>query len=215
MTWNPSHLALCLLFAGGLSACAKQSTTSSPAASEAAQRMPSTGCGQSDARADYGGIQRGSVVRLHPHSPWEDEVNWSEDMGHYVDRVSRVTALAGVDAVGCPGVYVEADAGVFFWRARDLELLGQAPDDRCGQNDLNADYAGIGLGVEVAIQKHRDWFGDLNWDAGMDEKVGQRALVTGFAGVDKAGCPGVTLDVDEGVYFWRVRDLALQASPQR
>lgn len=149
-------------------------------------------------------------MRLHKHAVWEGDTNWSEDMDHYVDQVTRVTELVGVDNDGCPGVHVETDAGVFFWRVRDLEVVQATADDdrRCGQSELAPDYLGLTAGAAVTIGEGSAWFGQKNWVEPMQAFVGKQARVTQLSGVDKAGCPGVALDVDQGAYFWRVRDLA-------
>ena len=147
-------------------------------------------------------------MRLRPHV--EDDVppNWAPDMSFYVDKVTRVERLIGVDDAGCPGVYVEADAQVFFWRVRDLEKLDQmATPSRCGQNEWGAHYLGLEPGMQVEIQEGSDWFGDRNWVEEMTSYVGKTAKVVEQAGVDEAGCPGVSLDVDKETFFWRVRDL--------
>jgi|GEM_PF-4756165 len=165
-------------------------------------------CGQSDDDAHYGDITRGTLVRLH--SPVDEEVppNWSPDMDYYRGQVTAVTEPLGVDGAGCPGVRVEADGGVFFWRVRDIERVEKdAGKDRCGQNELTADYAGLQKGDRVVIQEHRPWYGQENWVDAMDAWVGENATIQQLEGLDESGCPGVTLDVDEGQYFWRVRDL--------
>lgn len=201
-------LSLCLGAAGVLGACAAKqapATTSSPSSASALVGE----CVQSNGRENYQGLRVGSVVRLAAHQPWGDERNWSDQMAHYVGQATRVSALAGVDEAGCSVVSVEADAGVFFWRVRDLQLLSAAPEgaQRCGQNPLTPDYLGIGVGQGVVLGRHRGWFDDANWDAAMDTWVGKPARVTGLSSVDRAGCPGVVVDVDGGVHFWRVRDL--------
>lgn len=165
-------------------------------------------CGQTDENANFADITRGSLVRLH--SPLDDDVapNWSPDMDYYRGQVTAVTEPLGVDAAGCPGVRVEADGGVFFWRVRDLERIETtSSNDRCGQNELTADYAGLQQGDHVVIRAHRPWYGQENWVDAMNGWVGQKATIQSLEGLDEAGCPGVILDVDDGQYFWRVRDL--------
>lgn len=147
-------------------------------------------------------------MRLHEHSDDDVRPNWSPDMHFYVDQVTRVTELLGVDAEGCPGVRVEADAGVFFWRVRDLEVEAETSQaTRCGQNELTADFIGLEPGMTVRVRQGSDWFGRQNWVPEMNAYVGQSSVVTARDGVDEAGCPGVSLALDDGVFFWRVRDL--------
>lgn len=194
----------------GLGACASSKTSD---ALEDQHRSEENAeirqCGQTDEEADFGDFTRGAIVRLHAQD--EDEevpANWSPDMEHYVGKVTRVTEALGVDASGCPGVRVEADGGVFFWRIRDLQRVeDDADNDRCGQNEATANYLDFNEGDRVIIQNHRPWYDQENWVSEMDAFVGQKAIIESHSGVDAAGCPGVTLDIDDGQYFWRVRDL--------
>jgi hypothetical protein len=80
-------------------------------------------CGGTDETAAYGPLQIGSRVRLMRHRPYGGDDFWAPGMEAYVGRETGVTALAGVDRAGCPGVRVEADAGYWFWRVRDLAVL--------------------------------------------------------------------------------------------
>jgi len=80
-------------------------------------------CGQSDDSADYGALEEGSRVLLGRHRPYSGDDFWAPGMDPYVGRETVVTALAGVDRAGCPGVRVEADSGYWLWRARDLVPL--------------------------------------------------------------------------------------------
>lgn len=43
----------------------------------------------------------------------------------------------------------------------------------------------------------------------MLEYVGREATVNELSGSDGAGCPGVRVDIDDGSWFWRIRDLDL------
>lgn len=168
-----------------------------------------TRCGQSNEQADFLALKPGSFVTIEAQR--EDEVppNWSPDMAYYVGQTTQVVDVLGVDEQGCPGVRVEADSEVFFWRVRDLQPM-PAPAEfsqRCGQSELRPDFLGLEPGVSVRIAEVRDWHGDVNWVEAMDAFVGEKAKVVRRVGVDNAGCPGVELDVDEGSFFWRVRDL--------
>lgn len=192
-----------------LAACGgSQNQENASADAQRSHRATDMTCGQNDANAQFGDVQRGGLVRLHKQVEDDVPANWNPDMSFYVDQVTQVTDLLGVDANGCPGVRVEADAGVFFWRVRDLEHVAKSSDAlRCGQNELTADYAGLQKGTRITIEQGTPWVERLNWTTDMDAYVGQDAAVTSLSGVDEAGCPGVTLDIDDGVFFWRVRDL--------
>lgn len=207
MTYRALFITVAALVA--MSAC------SSPPASDVVveqvvpwEERPVPSCGQSDESADFAGIDRGSFVRLHQQRTDDVSPNWTPDMEYYVDQVTRVTDTVGVDGEGCPSISVEVDAGAFFWRVRDVELMEEAADDiRCGQSDFDADYRGLDVGDKVTVGEHNPWFGHENWAAEMSEFVGQEAEIQEIIGTDDAGCPGVVLDVDDGEYFWRIRDL--------
>jgi tRNA A-37 threonylcarbamoyl transferase component Bud32 len=87
-----------------------------------AEIMPQA-CGMPVASVDYGPVEVGSRVVLGRHRPVDGDDYWSANMDSYVGREATVTVLDGVDRMGCPGVRVDADAGYFFWRIRDLVLL--------------------------------------------------------------------------------------------
>ncbi len=166
------------------------------------------------AEPDYGVIGGGAVVSLGRHRAVNGDDFWSTGMDAYVDRLAVVTALDGLDRSGCPGVRVDADAGYWFWRIRDMTLLSPPPPpgsaglpQRCGQSDDSADYGALEEGSRVLLGRHRPYSGDDFWAPGMDAYVGRETVVTALAGVDRAGCPGVRVETDGGYWLWRVRDL--------
>ena len=185
-------------------------------------------------RAVYGPLRVGSQVVLGRHRPVDGVTNFTRSMRGYVDRSARVVELAGVDDRGCPGVRVDVDSGRFFWRVRDLRLAGArfAPgmasahgrpereeavvaeaDSRvaqaCGQTDANAQYGVVTVGTEVVIGRHRPVDGQDNWVEQMDPYVGRRARVMELVGVDDQGCPLLRVDLDQGDWYWRLRDVRL------
>ena len=80
-------------------------------------------CGMTAGGETYGPITIGSWVILGAHSPWNGETNWAPEMMRWVGQRAQVTRLGGLDTVGCPGVYVAADGGQYFWRIRDLRSM--------------------------------------------------------------------------------------------
>ena len=90
-------------------------------------------------------------------------------------------------------------------------LAQQLGPQACGQDAAHADYGPIRPGTIVVPQRHRFVTGDPNWDARMGRFLGRPARVVRLSGVDGRGCPGVRLDVDDGRFFWRVRDLTIGA----
>ncbi len=62
-------------------------------------------------------------------------------------------------------------------------------------------------GSLVLLGRQRPVNGDDGWNAGMTPYVGRPARVTALAGTDGIGCPVIQVDVDQGQYWWRVRDV--------
>ena len=183
-------------------------------------------------REAYGPLRVGSQVVLGQHRPVDGATNFTRSMRGYIDRRARVVELAGLDDRGCPGVRVDVDAGRFFWRVRDLRLAGASyprgmasahgrptgwsqveADSRveqaCGQTDENAQYGAVRVGTEVMIGRHREVDGEDNWVEQMAPYVGRRARVLELVGVDDQGCPLLRVDVDQGDWYWRLRDVRL------
>jgi hypothetical protein len=92
-----------------------------PETAAADERIPQA-CGMSDESADYGPVSVGTDVVIGRHRPVDGESNWTEEMDPFVGRAGRVTELVGVDEQGCALVRVDADAGEWFWRLRDMHL---------------------------------------------------------------------------------------------
>ncbi|HJL17352.1 MAG TPA: hypothetical protein RMH99_16915 [Sandaracinaceae bacterium LLY-WYZ-13_1] len=196
-------------------------------------------CGRTEATVDYGPLRTGTVVVLGRHRPVDDDDNWSPPMSAFVGRTGRIVELAGVDERGCPGVHVDADGRQWFWRIRDLSLADDADgtvayrpglasdhgrpgpaaapevevDPRmiqaCGLTDETASYGDVAPGTAVVLGRHRPVEGVPNWVEEMEAYVGRTARVTELVGVDEQGCPLVRVDVDDGDWFWRLRDLRL------
>lgn len=99
-------------------------------------------CAMDPFRADYGGLERGSRVRLGRHRVVDGSAFWTEGMDAYVGRVTTVTGARGVDEKGCPLVSVTADDGEFDWRIRDLELASSGAVDARVVLDLAPGFAG-------------------------------------------------------------------------
>jgi hypothetical protein len=196
------------------------------------------GCGMAPDRPSYGPIREGAVVVLGRHRAVAGDPNWMEGMGELVGHTARVVRLSGVDERGCPGVRVDADEGTWFWRIRDLRLaedgggpfppglasdhgrpmagvaLAEAPGDprvpqACGMRDDTAVYAPVVIGSEVVLGRHRPVQGQDNWTAEMERYLGRVARVTELVGVDDQGCPLIRVDLDQGEWYWRLRDVHL------
>jgi hypothetical protein len=207
-------------------------------------------CHQADGAAQYGAATVGATVVLGRHRPVDGETNWADEMTPYVGRTARVVAPAGVDTSGCPGIRVDIDGQQWFWRVRDLHGAGDASavvastdyvpssgittdhgrpltsiigtgifgsgglpgPQECGLTESTVVWSPIAIGVQVVLGRHREVNGDANWDATMDQYVGTSGRVTQLAGVDDQGCPVVRIDLDQGTYVWRVRDMTVTPS---
>lgn len=94
------------------------------------------------------------------------------------------------------------------------ENLAGAPGDprvpqACGLTDETAVYAPVGVGSQVVLGRHRPVDGEDNWTPGMERYAGRVARVIELVGVDEQGCPLLRVDVDEGGWVWRLRDVLL------
>lgn len=194
----------------------------------------------SEGRDNYGTVRVGSRVVLGRHRPVDGEDNWTPEMTAFVGRTATVVELAGRDEQDCMGIHVDADGRQWFWRVRDLRISGGGPDvpyrpgmasdhgrpqappvppvppdsrlpQACGATDANADFGPLAQGTAIVLGRHRAVSGEPNWIPEMEPFVGREARVTEQVGVDDQGCAIVRVDVDNGEYVWRVRDLRLPA----
>jgi hypothetical protein len=213
-----TRVPLALLVALLTVTATRASAQAGPAAGEAPARAD--GCGMTEENATFRDLTVGSVVTLQRHRWVRGEANWRDEMSRYVGRAARVTRLSGVDAQGCAGVRVDVDHEQYFWRVRDLGLgTGRqlAPTaqtgstsgfpQECRMQDGRERYGAAVAGAQVILGRHRTVDGDANWSEEMSPFVGRSARIVGPAGVDGQGCPGVRVDVDQGSWFWRIRDL--------
>lgn len=145
----------------------------------------------------YGLLKIGSLVVLGRHDEAAGDANWNEDMALFVGKRAKIVELVGSDEVGFLGVRVEGND--WFWRARNLALVGRG----------RAGSYGFKVGDEVILGRHRALGGDDNWAGEMDAYVGMRAkiveLVAGSG--DAVGCLLVRVDVDGGEWAWRAENL--------
>jgi hypothetical protein len=180
-------------------------------------------CGQTWENADYGELGVGSLVTLQRHRMVRGDDNWDPQMDRFLGRAAHVAQLRGVDEQGCPGVHVDVDGGLYFWRVRDLGIgtglqplppaieASSAFPQSCHQAAAN--YGAATIGAMVVLGRHRPVDGDTNWADEMGQWVGQCAHVVAYGDLDTEGCPGVRVDVDGQAWFWRVRDLQSVSDP--
>lgn len=119
-----------------------------------------------------------------------------------------------------PGIPQGQDDHGFWVSSSDVErapLRWNEIPQWCGQDDDQGTYGAVKVGSRVRIKRHRPAVGGSdNWIGTMDQFVGRRAKVVRLRGFDGDGCPGVTIDLDDGDHFWRIRDMELvsQAPPR-
>ena len=80
-------------------------------------------------------------------------------------------------------------------------------------------YGVLAVGSSVTLGMHTPYSGadgrggtavaDANWAAEMAPFVGQRTTITELGGLDNSGCPGARVAIDNGQYFWRIRNMTL------
>ncbi len=197
-------------------------------------------CGLTDDTAIYGRVSVGAEVILGRHRPVDGDDNWDDAMIPFVGRTARVVRLAGVDGAGCPGINVDLDGAEWFWRVRDVragegeEAVAHRPglasdhgrpeaaaadpvepDARlpqaCGLTDETVDWGPVAVGARVTLGRHRPVEGEANWVDEMEPFVGRVASVVQLVGVDEQGCGLAAVDVDEGAFYWRIRDMHLSS----
>ena len=114
---------------------------------------------------DYGAVTVGSYIVLGRHTPWAGDTWWNASMEGYVGRAARVTALGGLDPVGCPYVRVDVDGGSWGWRIRDASMsaggaggAGATVPSWCGMSAPM--YGPITIGSRVVLGAHDAVNGD-------------------------------------------------------
>lgn len=88
----------------------------------------------------------------------------------------------------------------------DVEVIDGFLPQLCNRAE---DYGSVEAGAEVFLGKHRSVGGDESWSPEMDRFAGHVAKVTRFSGIDSTGCAVIRVDLDNGQFAWRVRDLGL------
>lgn len=217
----PMHRVLLAFLVVLIGSSATRTLAQSPGGAAAPTPAPrADGCGMTEDDATFRGLTVGSEITLQRHRWVRGEANWRDEMGRYVGRAARITRLSGVDAQGCPGVRVDVDHEQYFWRVRDVGIgtgrqsSGSAQHgnesafpQECHMVEGRERYGGATMGAQVVLGRHRSVDGDTNWSEEMSQFVGRSARVVGPAGIDGQGCPGVRVDIDQGNWFWRIRDL--------
>jgi hypothetical protein len=66
---------------------------------------------------------------------------------------------------------------------------------------------GFSVGDRVILGRHDPINGSDNWLPLMEQYVGRVAVIRRIAGLDRAGCHTVQVDIDRGRWMWRTRNL--------
>jgi hypothetical protein len=151
------------------------------------------------------------TVDLNPLPNTEFNVKWGQAPARLVEELVGIASRAtGVPATGFArqNIFTAEDTDVFINLPVETLGAGRIPTS-CGQDPASADFGPIAVGTKVVLGRHTPVDGDTNWVDAMDAFVGQTAAITSLNGVDMTGCPRVRVDVDQGLWAWRIRDLRL------
>jgi hypothetical protein len=181
-------------------------------------------CGLSEDQVVWDPIALGAQVTLGRHRDVNGDADWDAGMEQYVGRTAHVSQLVGVDEQGCPVVRVDVDSGVYYWRVRDMSVLGGGTVGTPGWSGImawpaeggeqQASYAPAQVGSRIGRGRRTPWTGPDSSGTGatvhgsdeMRPFVGTVATVTSLESVDAARHSRVHVDIDGGHWFWRLRD---------
>jgi hypothetical protein len=150
-------------------------------------------------------------VRLNPVPNTEFNIKWGQASPRLVEDLVRIASRAtGVPASDFSrhDILPRDSADVYI----NLPVAPLGPGGiptSCGQAETAAEFGPLAVGTKIKLGRHTPVDGDINWNDNMDAYVEQTATITAHNGVDSAGCPLVRVDVDQGMWSWRIRDTKL------
>ena len=150
-------------------------------------------------------------VRVNPLPNADFNIKWGQASPRLVEDLVRIaTRSTGVSAsdFSRQNILTRDSSDVYINLPVTTLGPGGIPTS-CGQAETTADFGPIAVGTQVTLGRHTAVNDDTNWNDQMDAYVGQTASVGTLNGVDGAGCPVVKVDVDQGIFSWRIRDLRL------
>jgi hypothetical protein len=150
-------------------------------------------------------------VQLNPLPNPDFNIKWGQAPSHLVEdlvRIASTTTDVPVGRFAREHIFVAADTDVFVNLPIETIGVGQISTS-CGQEATTATWGPIAVGTKVVLGEHTPVNGDANWNPAMAGHVGNVATVTALSDVDASGCPVVHVDVDNGSWSWRIRDLRL------
>lgn len=150
-------------------------------------------------------------VGINPLPNADFNVKWGQAPAHLVEELigiaSRSTGVAK-DAFTRQNIFSAEDTDVYINLPIETLGAGKIPTS-CGQAEATAEFGPLAVGTKITLGRHTPVDGDINWNDKMDAYVEQTATITARNGVDSAGCPLVKVDVDQGLWSWRIRDTKL------
>jgi hypothetical protein len=150
-------------------------------------------------------------VQLNPLPNADFNVKWGQAPPHLVEGVLRIaSAVANVPTTrfARQHVFAAEDTDVFVNLPVEIAGATQIPT-ACGRDATTLGWGPIAVGTKVVLGPHTPVNGDTNWNPTMAAHVGNVATVTALSDVDTSGCPVVHVDLDRGMWSWRIRDLRL------
>jgi hypothetical protein len=138
----------------------------------------------------------------NPIAAFDGSINTGEP------RLRAALAFTGTYLLTAQGVDAQSQ-GDYSLTLGLVETNALPIPQACGMTDATADYGPFVIGSQVVLGRHRAVNGDMDWTDEMNQYVDQMAIVEEFDGVDGPGCPGVHVDIDNGRWFWRIRDMVL------
>jgi hypothetical protein len=151
------------------------------------------------------------TVDLNPLPNSDYNIKWGQASTRLVEELvaiaSRTTGVAAADFAR-QNIFTPEDTDVYINLPVETVGAGQIPTS-CGHDAASVTYGPLAAGTKVVLGRHTPVNGDVDWNDAMDGHVGQTATITMLGGVDMAGCPVVKVDIDQGLWFWRIRDMRL------
>lgn len=149
-------------------------------------------------------------VRINPLPNADFNVKWGQASPRLVEDLVRIASRAsGVAAGELSRQNILGEVSDVYINLPVTALGPGGIPTSCGQAEAAADFGSIAVGTKVVLGRHTAVNDDTNWNDRMDAYVGQTATVGTLSSVDGAGCPVVKVDVDQGIFSWRIRDMKL------
>lgn len=150
-------------------------------------------------------------VRTNPLPNGDFNIKWGQAPAHLVqDLVQIASRTTGVpeSRFSRQNVFSPEDTDVYINLPVETAGAGEIPTS-CGQDAASASFGPIAVGTRVVLGRHTAVDGDTNWNDQMEGFIGKPATITELSAVDMVGCPVVKVDIDQGRWSWRIREMRL------